>query len=304
MVEKMKGKFLIDVEGERLDNIVQRKLDEFTRSRIKQLIDDGAILLNGKVVKAGEKVKVGQEVSFDIAEVKPLDAKEEDIDFEIVYQDDDLLVINKPQGLVVHPCSSTKEGTLVNGLLYKVKDLSGINGVLRPGIVHRLDKNTSGLMLVAKNDLAHISLAEQIKNKTCKRKYWALVEGHFKDSEGQIETFIERDKKDRKKMAVSNKGKLAITNYRVVKSFVGYDLVEFSLQTGRTHQIRVHCKMKGHSVVGDEVYGHAVKELNGQLLHSYSISFSHPNSQKEMSFEIGLPSYFENYLSKLKPIES
>lgn len=299
----MKGSFIVEVDGERLDSAVQKKISEFTRSRIKQLIDDGAILLNGKVVKAGEKVKIGQTVSYDIPEIKPLEAKAEDIDFEIVYEDGDLLVINKPQGLVVHPCSSTKDGTLVNGLLHRVKDLSGINGVLRPGIVHRLDKNTSGLMLVAKNDLAHISLAQQIKDKTCKRKYFALVEGHFKEQEGLIETYIERDKKDRKKMAVSDKGKLAITNYKVVKSFEGYDLVEFSLQTGRTHQIRVHCKMKGHSVVGDDIYGHAVKGLAGQLLHSYSITFSHPRTNELMHFEIGLPKHFEEFMSKLKSYE-
>jgi len=296
----MKGKFIIEFDGERLDNVAQKHLSDFTRSRIKQLIEDGSIILNGKKVKAGEKVKIGQEVCFNIEEARPLEAKAEEIDFEIVYQDEDLLVINKPQGLVVHPCSSTKEGTLVNGLLHKVKDLSGINGVLRPGIVHRLDKNTSGLMLVAKNDFAHISLAEQIKSKTCKRKYYALVEGHFRESEGRIETFIERDKKDRKKMAVSDKGKIAITNYKVVKSYEGYDLVEFSLQTGRTHQIRVHSKMKGHPVVGDDIYGHAVKSLKGQLLHSYSISFTHPRTNKEMKFEVSLPKHFEEFISKLK----
>ena len=299
----MKGSFFVEREGERLDNIVLQNLSRFSRSRIKQLIDDGNILLNGKKVKAGEKVKKGQEVAYEIEESKPLEAKAEDVDFEIVYEDEDLLVINKPQGLVVHPCASTKEGTLVNGLLHRVKDLSGINGILRPGIVHRLDKNTSGLMLVAKNDLSHVSLAEQIKNKTCKRKYIALVEGHYRETSGIIETFIERDKKDRKKMAVSDKGKLAITNYKVVQSFEGYDLVEFELKTGRTHQIRVHSKMKGHSVVGDDVYGHAVKGLNGQLLHSYSISFVHPRSEKTMNFEVGLPNHFQNYLKKLKPIE-
>ncbi len=297
----MKGSFIIEAEGERFDTAIQKALLQFTRSHIKQLIDEGAILLDGKVVKAGEKVKVGQKVTYDIAQNKPLEAKAENIDFEIVYEDEDLLVINKPQGLVVHPCSSTKEGTLVNGLLHKVKDLSGINGVLRPGIVHRLDKNTSGLMLVAKNDMAHLSLAGQIKDKTCKRKYYALVEGHFKESQGKIETFIERDKKDRKKMAVSDKGKFAITNYKVVKSYEGCDLVEFSLETGRTHQIRVHCKMKGHPVVGDDVYGHAIKGLLGQLLHSFSITFIHPRTCKEMTFAVGLPAHMEEYISKLKP---
>ena len=299
---KMKGSFVVENEGVRLDVCVNESLTQLTRSHIKQLIDNGEILLNNKKVKAGEKVKVGQIVSYDYQEEKPLDAQAEDIDFEIVYQDRDLLVVNKPQGLTVHPCASTKSGTLVNGLLAKVKDLSGINGVLRPGIVHRLDKNTSGLMVVAKNDLAHISLAQQIKNKNCKRKYLALVEGHFKEEQGRIETFIERDKRDRKKMAVSDKGKKAITNYRLVKRFEGNDLVEFSLETGRTHQIRVHCKLLNHPIVGDDVYGKKIKALRGQLLHSYSLTFIHPRDDKEMTFEIKLPEYFKQYLSKLREI--
>ena len=168
--------------------------------------------------------------------------------------------------------------------------------------MHRLDKNTSGLMVVAKNEKAHISLAKQIKDKTCKRKYLALLEGHLKENEGKIESFLERSKSDRKKMAVSDKGKLAITNYKVIKSFTTCDLVEFSLQTGRTHQIRVHAKMLGHAVVGDDVYGKAVKGLNGQLLHSYSLTFTHPTTQKEISFEIDLPEHFKDYMKKLKEI--
>lgn len=298
----MKGQFLIDetMEGKRLDNVLLSKLDTITRSHIKKLIEKKKILLNGKIVKAGEKVKVGQKIEFDYDEVKPLDVTAEDIDFEIVYQDEDLLVINKPQGLVVHPCSSTKNGTLVNGLLFRVKDLSGINGVLRPGIVHRLDKNTSGLMLVAKNDYSHNILAKQIKDKVCKRNYIALCEGSFKDDEGKIESYIERSKQDRKKMAVSTKGKLAITNYKVLQRFCGKSLVEFSLQTGRTHQIRVHCKMLGHPIVGDDVYGKPEKGLNGQLLHSFKIKFFHPRTNEEMQFEIPLPNYFESYIEKLK----
>ncbi|MBO5394814.1 MAG: RluA family pseudouridine synthase [Clostridia bacterium] len=292
--------FIIDRENTRLDALLTEKLPQFTRSHIKQMIDKGNVKLNGKLVKAGVKGKKGDKVEYEIEEVKPLEAKAQEVDFEIVYEDQDLLVINKPQGLVVHPCASTKEGTLVNGLLARVKDLSGINGVLRPGIVHRLDKNTSGLMLVAKNDLAHVSLADQIKNKTCKRKYLALVNGHFKNDEGCIETFIERDKKDRKKMAVSDKGKVAITNYKVRARYPRFDLVEFSLQTGRTHQIRVHCKMLGHTIVGDDIYGKAEKGLNGQLLHSYSITFTHPRSGEEKTFEVGLPKYFEEYLKKIE----
>lgn len=297
----MKGDFIVDKSGERLDKIILEKLTNLSRARIKNLIDNGEILLNGKKVKAGEIVKTGQVVSYDYQEDKPLDVQAENIPFEIVYQDSDLLVVNKPQGLVVHPCSSTKSGTLVNGLLFKIKDLSGINGILRPGIVHRLDKETSGLMVVAKNDVAHTKLAEALKDKTTfKRKYLALCEGHFKESEGRLESFIERDKKDRKKMTFSQSGKYAITNYRVVERYKNCDLVEFSLETGRTHQIRVHCKMKGHPIVGDIIYGHAVKDLHGQLLHSYKLEFIHPCTQEQMYFEVDLPDYFKEYIKKIE----
>ena len=298
----MKGEFFVqeNEKNERLDKFFLQKEGSLTRAHIKNLIEQGQILVDGKTVKAGQLLKVGQRVSFDFLPPKEVDAKAEDVDFEIVYEDKDLLVVNKPQGLVVHPCASTRTGTLVNGLLSRVKDLSGINGVLRPGIVHRLDKNTSGLMVVAKNDMAHISLSKQIKDKTCKRKYLALVEGHLKEDSGTIKTFIDRNPKDRKKMAVTASGREAITNYKVVKRYIGYDLVEFSLQTGRTHQIRVHAKSLGHPVVGDDVYGKAVKGLNGQLLHSYYIEFVHPRTQEKMSFSIGLPQHFEDYLKKLK----
>ena len=285
---------------ERLDIVFNSRYPSFSRSHIKNLIDDKKIFLQNRNVKAGEKVKTGQLVTFDFEEIKPLDATAQNIDFEIVYQDKDLLVINKPQGLVVHPCSSTKDGTLVNGLLYKVKDLSGINGVLRPGIVHRLDKNTSGLMLVAKNDKSHISLAEQIKNKICKRRYIALCDGVFKQDEGKIETYLGRSNSDRKKYAVSDKGKIAITEYKVLKRYSTKTLVEFELKTGRTHQIRVHCKYINHPIIGDDVYGRADKNLNGQLLHSYKIEFLHPITNEKMGFSIDLPNYFKNYLKKLK----
>ncbi len=293
------GEFIIESSGERLDIILTKEFSDLTRSHIKELLSEGQILLDGKVVKAGTIVKAGQRVSYSFQELSPLEAKAEDIKFEIVYEDDDLLVINKPQGLVVHPCSSTMSGTLVNGLLFKVKNLSGINGVLRPGIVHRLDKNTSGLMIVAKNDFAHNILAKEIEKKeTFKRCYMALCEGHFKNSEGRIESFIDRDKKDRKKMAVSDRGKYAITNYKVVRVYEKYDLVEFKLETGRTHQIRVHAKMLNHPIVGDDVYGHAVKGLDGQLLHSYKLGFVHPRTGESMEFEIELPKHFKDYIEK------
>ena len=285
--------------GKRFDMVILAHFPDLTRSRIKSIIENGKATIDGKTVKSGEKVKNGQEIQIEILENVPLDAKAEDIDFEIVFQDKDLLVINKPQGLVVHPCVSTKTGTLVNGLLAKVKDLSGINGVLRPGIVHRLDKDTSGLMLVAKNDLAHLSLAKQIKDKTCKRKYIALLEGNLKEDSGRIETFLDRSKKDRKKIAVSDSGRLAITDYKVLQRFKKHCLVEFSLLTGRTHQIRVHSAYLNHPVVGDKTYGHEEKGLNGQLLHSYKIEFTHPRDQKQMSFEIDLPKYFKDYIKKI-----
>ena len=300
----MKGEFLIEMgeAGKRLDMVFNERFPQLTRSHIKKLIEEGTILLNNSQCKAGEKVREGDRVAYSYEENKPLSAEAEDIDFDIVYEDKDLIVVNKPQGLVVHPCASTKSGTLVNGLLYKIKDLSGINGVLRPGIVHRLDKNTSGLMVVAKNDFAHLSLAKQIKDKTCKRNYIALCEGVFGKTEGKIETFIERSKSDRKKMAVSDKGKKAVTNYKVIKVYPNSKktLVEFSLETGRTHQIRVHCKTMNHQIVGDDVYGKTDKKLKGQLLHSYKITFVHPRTSQEMTFEVDLPDYFKDYIKDLK----
>ena len=286
-------------EGKRLDIFISEKISDFTRSYIKNMIEKDNVFVNGKNVKAGFKLKENDKVEIDILPPEKLEAKAENVEFEIVYEDEDLLVINKPQGLVVHPCSSTKSGTLVNGLLAKVKDLSGINGVLRPGIIHRLDKNTSGLMLVAKNDFSHKILSEQIKNKTCHRTYYALVDGHFKENEGRIETFIDRNKKDRKKMAVSDSGKWAITDYKVLKEFQKYSLVQFDLQTGRTHQIRVHSAYLGHPVVGDDVYGKKISSLNGQLLHSKKISFVHPSTNQIMTFECDLLDYFENFIEKL-----
>ena len=284
----------------RLDVFVLENYQNISRSRIKNLIEQGLIKVNGKIVKSGYSLREGEEVDIIIPEDKPLEAKAEDIDFDIVYEDTDLIVVNKPQGLVVHPCSSTKSGTLVNGLLSKIKDLSGINGVLRPGIVHRLDKNTSGLMLVAKNDFSHTSLAKQIKDKTCKRKYLALLEGNLKDDEGRIETFLDRSKKDRKKITVSDSGRIAITDYKVKERYKSHCLVEFSLKTGRTHQIRVHCAYLHHPIVGDDVYGHAEKGLLGQMLHSYYIEFIHPRTNEVMSFQIELPQYFKDYLKKVK----
>ncbi len=298
----MKGEIIVpqEVKGERLDLFLLSQFPKFTRAYLKTLIENGSFKVGEKIVKAGLPLKAGMKITYEIEEAKPLDTKAEDVDFEIIFENKNLLVVNKPQGLVVHPCSSTKNNTLVNGLLAKVKDLSGINGTLRPGIVHRLDKNTSGLMLVAKNDIAHLSLAKQIQNKTCKRKYLALLEGNLKHEEGEITTQIGRNPKDRKKMAVLQQGgKEAITFYRVIKRFQKYCLVEFTLKTGRTHQIRVHASHLGHPVVGDDIYGKANKGLNGQLLHSYYIEFDEPSTTERLHFEASLPNYFEKFIEKL-----
>ena len=290
--------------GKRLDIFLLEKMPEFSRSHIKNIVEKGLVKINEKQInKAGFLLKNGVTVDVEILKPQEISTQAEDVDFEIVYQDKDLAVINKPQGLVVHPCSSTKSGTLVNGLLSKIKDLSGINGELRPGIVHRLDKDTSGLLVIAKNDFSHIDLAEQIKNKTCHRNYLALLDGNLKDDEGHIETYIKRDPKDRKKMSVQKDGRIAITDYKVLQRFSKTCLVEFRLYTGRTHQIRVHAKHLGHPVVGDKVYGKEVKGLEGQLLHAYKLSFVHPRTKKEMTFEAPLPDCFEEYLNKQKALK-
>lgn len=292
-----------DNKNERLDVFLERELDGFSRSSIKKNIDDGNILLNGQKVKAGMKLKDGDIVDVNIPEPKEISTKPQDIDINIIYEDEDIVVINKEQGMVVHPAVGNYDGTLVNALLYKVKDLSGINGEIRPGIVHRLDKDTSGLLVVAKNDNAHRFLAKQLEDKTCHRNYIALCDGNFKEDTGRIQTQIDRDKKDRKKMAVtSSGGRVAITDYKVLERFGRYTLVEFSLKTGRTHQIRVHSKHMGHPVVGDVTYGRQKQEfkLNGQLLHAYKLEFIHPTTKEMVSFECELPDYFEKILTKVR----
>ncbi len=295
----MTQNFVSTEKGERLDIFLMSKFPNFTRSHIKSLIESGLVQIDDKSVKkAGFLLKVGQKISVEAKEPEKISTEAENIPIEIVYQDEDLAVVNKPQGLVVHPCSSTRSGTLVNALLFHIKDLSGINGVLRPGIVHRLDKDTSGLLVIAKNDFAHQSLAKQIKEKSAKRDYLAVLEGNLPESEGTIETFLKRDPKERKKISVQDSGRLAITHFKVVERFEKCCLVLFSLETGRTHQIRVHAKYIHHPVVGDKLYGHEVKGLDGQLLHAFRLTFTHPKTNKTMTFEAKLPEYFENYLKK------
>ncbi len=290
-------------KNKRLDMFLLEKLQDKTRSFIKNLIEKGLVTVGGKVVKAGYKLGIGEEIEIEIPDPIPTDILPEDIPLNIVYEDSDLMVINKPQGMVVHPASGCYTGTLVNALMYHIKDLSGINGELRPGIVHRLDKDTAGLLLIAKNDMAHVSLAEQIKEKSCKRRYKALVFGNPKDDEGVITTYLNRGFNERKKIFVvrEGEGKIAITHYKVLTRFKGYALMEYELKTGRTHQIRVHSQYIGHPVVGDPVYSKVQDkfDLKGQLLVAYNIEFTHPRSGERLSFEIPLPDYFEDVLSKL-----
>lgn len=285
---------------ERVDVYLSEQLEK-TRSAIKKLVDDGNILVNGEKPKAGKTLKLGDEIVVTLPDPVPLDTKAENIPLTIIYQDEDIAVINKPQGMVVHAGNGTHGSTLVNALLYHLDSLSGINGVIRPGIVHRIDKDTSGLLVVAKNDEAHLSLSEQIKNKTCHRIYLALLEGTVKQNDGVIDTFIGRSDKNRTMMAVKNDGRRAITHYKVLKRLNGYTFAEFKLETGRTHQIRVHSKYIGHPIVGDPVYGYKTQKfkLNGQLLHAYRLELTHPKTGERMSFEAPVPDYFREVLDKL-----
>ena len=286
----------------RLDVFLTEKTDK-TRSAIKKLTDDGKILINGKpALKAGVNLKVGDEITVEIPDAVKLSTEAENIPIDIIYQDKDIAVINKPQGLTVHTGNGVHGSTLVNALLYHLDSLSGINGVLRPGIVHRIDKDTSGLLVVAKNDKAHLSLSQQIKDKTCGRIYLALVDGKMKSDGGTVDTFIGRSQKNRTMMAVTSDGRRAITHYEVVKRYSAYTLCRFKLETGRTHQIRVHCKHLGHPIVGDPVYNNKKDKfgLKGQLLHATKLELTHPTTGERMSFEAPLPDYFENVLKILK----
>lgn len=268
----------------RIDVYLQEILD-LSRSRIQELIKEGNILVNEKKVKSSYKLSLGDKLYINIPEVKQVDIKAQNIPLDIVYEDKYLLIINKKAGMVVHPAKGNESNTMVNALLYQIKDLSGINGEMRPGIVHRLDKNTSGLIIVAKDDKTHILLTDMFKNKEIKKTYFSIVKGKIKNIKGRIETYISRDKKDRKKMAVSNSGKLAITNYEVIDSNEKYSLIKYGLETGRTHQIRVHSATYLFPILGDEVYGRKDK-YSRQMLHSYSLEFIHPITEEKI-FVIG-----------------
>ena len=274
---------------------------EYTRSYIKQLIDSGRVLLNGGKPKGGTIVKTGDIIDLDPPEPFIAATPNPDIPVDIIYEDDDIAVINKPQGLTVHPAPGNYNDTLVNALLARLSSLSAINGALRPGIVHRLDKNTSGVMVVAKNDKAHLSLSRQIADRTVTKIYMAIVDGHLKESEGRIDAPIGRSPRDRKLMAVVPDGRHAVTDYTVIERLDRHDLVKFHILTGRTHQIRVHAKYIGHPVTGDEQYGRGqVYGTTGQLLHSWSLTFVHPTTGNEMTFTAPLPAIFEKVLGVLR----
>ena len=296
--------FVVDKDnsGERIDRFLAQNAGELTRSAVQKLIDDGLVLCNGQTVAKNYKLRENDVLTVDIPEPAELDVKPQDIPLEIVYEDDDLLVVNKPKGMVVHPAAGNPDGTLVNALLYHCKGrLSSINGVIRPGIVHRIDKNTSGLLIVAKNDNSHNKLAEQIKAHTFTREYMAVVTGRFKEKTGTVDQPIGRSKYDRKKMCVTQlNSKNAVTHYEVVEEMGNYSLVRFRLETGRTHQIRVHCAYIGHPVYGDDVYAKEVKGLQGQCLHAKKIGFVHPTTNEYMEFDSELPEYFVKVLEKLR----
>ena len=293
--------FLVEKE-DRLDVFLSEKTDK-TRSAIKKLVEGGKVTVNEKTVsKAGQGLKTGDTVRVEIPDAVKLSTEAEDIPLDIVYQDEDIAVINKQQGLTVHTGNGVHGSTLVNALLYHLDSLSGINGVLRPGIVHRIDKDTSGLLVVAKNDKAHLSLSEQIKDKTCGRIYIALLDGVLKTDKGTVDTFIGRSQKNRTMMAVTRDGRRAITHYEVIKRYNAYTLCRFKLETGRTHQIRVHSKHLGYPIVGDPVYNTKQDKfgLNGQLLHAERLELTHPSTGERMTFTAPIPDYFERVLNSIK----
>lgn len=285
----------------RLDIFLMDKFPDKTRSHIKKWIEDGIALVNDKSVKAGYSLREGDKIFLGEIVEEVLSSEPQDIPIDIVYEDNDIAIVNKPQGMVVHPAIKNYDGTLVNALMYRLKNLSSINGVIRPGIVHRLDKDTSGLLVIAKNDNAHISLSSQIARKDCKRIYWALVDGIVKE-DGEIITNYGRDPKNRLKMAVTKEGKVAHTLYRVIETFDKYSLVEFELKTGRTHQIRVHSAYIHHPIVGDRLYNpNPCKfKLDGQLLHAKKLILTHPVTGETMEFECDIPEYFEGILNSLR----
>lgn len=286
--------------NKRLDMFLLEKFPDRTRSFLKNLIEKEKVLVNDKLVKSGYKLKQNDNVSVVLPEPELVDIVAENIPIDIVYEDEHLAVINKPQNMVVHPAGSLKSGTLVNALMYHMKSLSSINGEIRPGIVHRLDKDTSGLIVIAKDDKTHLALQKQIQEKTCHRIYRAVTYGKFNQEEGTIQTCLARGRSQHEKIFVVpfGQGRIAITNYRVLNYNKGFSYVEYELKTGRTHQIRVHSSYLNHPIVGDKVYGKKGEKFNliGQLLHAYKLVFVHPVSQEKMEFCAEIPDYFQKFL--------
>lgn len=291
-----------EFENTRVDKFISDNCEELTRSSVQKLIENNCVFVNKKVVSKNYKLKVNDFVEFDIPEPTLLEAVPQNIPVDIVYEDDDLLIVNKPKGMVVHPAAGNPDGTLVNALLYHCEGkLSSINGVIRPGIVHRIDKLTSGLLIVCKNDISHNFIAEQIKKHSFTREYFAINCGRFKEYKGTIDAPIGRDKFDRKKMCVTQQNsKNAVTHYEVLEEYSSYTLTKFTLETGRTHQIRVHSAYVGHPVLGDDVYGKAFKGIEGQCLHAKKVGFIHPTTKEYMEFDSELPEYFNIILNKIK----
>lgn len=288
--------------GKRIDKYISDNAEMLTRSAVQGLIGKNAVTADGKAVSKNYKIRGTETIEVEIPDAEPMDAVPENIPLDIVYEDEDLLVVNKPKGMVVHPAHGNYHGTLVNALLYHCGDsLSGINGVIRPGIVHRIDKNTSGLLIVAKNDKAHLHLAEQIKAHSFAREYEAIVSGSLKQESGTVDAPIGRHKTDRKKMCVTaENSRNAVTHYSLIRQFGGYAHIKCRLETGRTHQIRVHMAYMGNAVLGDDVYGKAYKGIEGQCLHARKIGFIHPTTEEYMEFSSDLPDYFTAILNKLE----
>ena len=302
----MKELEVIEQVNKRIDAYMAEKYEDISRVAIQRLIETGKILVNGKKVKASYKVQVNDKITMEEEKAVEVELKAQDIPVEIIYEDRDIIVVNKPKGMVVHPANGNPDGTLVNAIMAICKDsLSGIGGEIRPGIVHRLDKDTSGILIVAKNDKAHINLSEQIKEHKVKKTYIALVKGIVKENNATINMPIGRSEKDRKKMAVTKKGKEAITHFKVLKRYDKYTLLEINIETGRTHQIRVHLSQIGYPIVGDEVYSKGKNEWNikGQCLHAKSLDFKHPVTNENMHLEAKIPQYFKKILEELKERE-
>ncbi len=296
-------RIVVDIDNVRLDAYIAKKCEELSRTMIQRLIENGNVLVDGKEKKISYKVQIGEVIQLNVPEAKEIGIKAQNIPIDVVHEDDDIIVVNKPKGMVVHPANGNPDSTLVNAIMAHCKGrLSGIGGEIRPGIVHRLDKDTSGLLIVAKNDKAHINLSEQIKNRKVKKIYITLVRGVVSENEATINMPIGRSTKDRKKMEVRKDGKEAITHFKVLKRYDKYTLLEVKIDTGRTHQIRVHMAQIGHPVVGDMVYSNGKNEfgIQGQMLHAKSLDFKHPITGKETHLEAELPEYFTEILNQLE----